>query len=1496
MTTQIEGYRLSPQQERLWILQENDSSHPYRVQIQVRIEGNLDLEILKVALKKVIDRHEILRTKFHCLSGMTVPLQAIDLDCDYNLSELDLSSAETKVEQLWQQLKAKPFNLGQAALLSVILAKQTSNQHTLLLSLPAVCGDAKTLTNLVKEIGEVYAVISQGKELEDEEALQYADLAEWLSDLLEDEETAEGRNYWLKQDFSNVVRFRLPQEKRSPKKQSFKPQIETLIIEPELVDKISNLAEKYHTSIADFCSTCWQILLWRLGDCSQVIIGDRGNYRDKYEELETALGLLAIHFPLKRNLAAESSFQEVWQQTRDLIQETKELQEYFVPEDLNISGDGFPYTFSFVKDSSSYQINDFNFVTERQYECLTRFKIKLVCRQQDNRLLVDFYYDRNYFDLETITRIKEQWKALVVDAVANPKAAIGSLNILGEKERQQLLIDFNQTKSNFEPVLCIHKLFKAQVEKTPNAIAIAFEDKQLTYAELNNLADRLAKYLKKLNVGSEVLVGLEAEKDLTTIIGILAILKAGGAYLPLEPKLPKERQEYMIGDAQAALILTQEKIKDICLAEDSNAEDLYKDIALDNEVNIDNLAYVIYTSGSTGKPKGVAVEHQQLFNYTNAISEQLQLEHGANFAMVSTFAADLGNTAIFPTLCGGGCLHIIADDCVKDPNAFADYCRDRDIDYLKIVPSHLAALLSSDRPETLPHQCLVLGGEPLSQKLVEKIQKLAPKCKIINHYGPTESTVGILTYLVKKNSVKQNTATVPIGRPLANNQVYVLDSEQKLVPIGVTGELYVGGANLTRGYLNQSQLTAERFIENPFSNKPEDRLYKTGDLVRYLPDGDIEFIGRIDNQIKLRGFRIELGEIEAALNQYSTVETAIVLVREDRRLIAYLMTTEKTGLETEKLPSFLAKQLPDYMIPNVFVCLESFPLTANGKIDRQALPAPEDIIDSQTSFVPPKTPTEKILVDIWCQLLNLEEVGVRDNFFELGGDSIICIQVIAKAKQAGLTLTPAQLFQHQTIAELAKAANTVETISAEQGLVTGKVFLTPIQKRFFEQNIPNPHHWNQSVLLEVKETLDKTFLEKAIATLLKHHDALRSRYQKKEQEWSQIIDSTDNNIPLTCLDLSDLSESEQKNTIESTANKLQTRLNLATGSLLQVAWFNLGTYKLDRLLIIVHHLAIDGVSWRILLEDLETIYRQQTLPAKTTSFKQWSSQLNNYAQSKELPAQKQYWLEKIAKPCINLPVDNHTENNAIADTKIISVTLSQAETKALLQEVPQVYQTQIDDVLLTALVQGFEQWTGYPYLLVDLESHGRDATFTDLDLSRTVGWFTSIFPARLVLKDNVSPGEALKAIKEQLISIPNRGISYGILRYLNEDSAIKALPQPQVIFNYLGQFDQVTSESALWSIAKENKGLGRNPQAERAYLLEINGLIVGGKLRFDWTYSEKIHHRETVLTTASVCLQKLKELITHCQSNDVGSYTPSDFPDANLNQADLDRLMSKLGS
>ena len=1020
------------------------------------------------------------------------------------------------------------------------------------------------------------------------------------------------------------------------------------------------------------------------------------------------------------------------------------------------------------------------------------------------------------------------------------------------------------------------------------------------------------------NISSPSLVGLMASQRPGLLIGMLGILKSGSGFVPIDPDHPVERINFIIGDCRIKVLVTEEKYLAKALEISRSSSSLKHIICLDqamkdasnldgvkvfdcddyaseepaekpSDVEPDQLAYVIYTSGSTGAPKGVPITHRNLSPLLCWSKDYFSFGEHTKVLQNLNYCFDFGVFELLTTLLFGGTLHFLDKD---DFSAVPGYINGHGINTIHSTPSLFRSILSfGDKLEGL--EVLHLGGEALTGNMVDEIfDKVGAGCVLYNGYGPTEATINCSIFEVGNRAIwkEKALANIPIGKASASNLLYILDKDCKPVPVGVPGELHVGGIGLASGYLNRAELTAEKFIELQIGDwggqSPAPiRLYKTGDLARYLPDGSIEFLGRNDHQVKIRGLRIELGEIEAVLAQHPAIEEAVVLALPElpglpgledapgnKRLAAYLVSNQEAAPAIGELRGFLQQRLPAYMAPAAYVWLKALPLTPNGKLDRRALPdVGADLRVCPAALVAPRTPKEQTLAAIWKQILGREQLGVEDDFFEMGGDSMRIIHLVARARQSGLALTPAQVFQHPTIAGLAEVAGVSQAAQAEQDRVTGPVPLTPIQHFFFERQSIDPHHWNWAFLREAPLKLDPALLTATFRHLLAHHDALRLRFQQTAGGWRQVNAEMDETVPLKVIDLSGLAAAAQKEAVGSAATALQGSLNLESGPLLRVAYFELGEERNDRMLLIFHHLVVDVISTRILMEDFQTVYQQLSrgeavrLPAKTTSFREWSRRLSEHAQSAEIRQELSYWVEAVSAEAPALPRDYPGGDNNEASAALVSTALSAAQTRALLQEMPAATGVQMQEILLTALARSCARWTGQGRLLVEVEGHGREDILEGVDLSRTVGWFTSFYPALLDLSRAAHAGEALRIVQARMQGIPRRGIGYGLLRYLCEDEEVRkrmnALPRAEVNFNYLGQLDQQTAEAAPLRGAQEYKGPERSLRGQRSYPLYVVGSVRGGVLRMHWNYSANLHKQNTIERLASGFDEELRSLI-----------------------------------
>ena len=1032
----IEGFRPSRQQQGLWLRQQHDHSPAYRARCAVLIRGQLDQSILKRTIESLFVRNEILRTTFDFLPGMSMPLQIIKAEAEphideYDLSDLDPQSQADKIENLFSGLSESTTA---AESPYVALARLSDSSHTFILDLPALCADASTLANIVEELQLLYNAVLQGEDVSDE-VFQYAQFSEWQNEFLKESDAEASERFWQEHQALTTTAQQLPCEMRPNGKTIFKPKMCETVIRAEITSGIDKLAIEFGVRHESFLLSCWQTLLWRLMRQSPIVIGNLFDGRN-FEELHRALGPFAQILPVTASLQGHTTFADLLRQTEEALCSASEWQNYPGSEQYDLIVDdaaeqpGLPFCFEYGHQNVSPQGDGPSFSLYKRYACSYRFKIKLTCFRQGDSLTVQLHYDPDFYRPQDVEKLTRQLLTLIESANTTPIAPIEELNMLCEAERLAVLFEFNDTKKHYSTDRLVFQLFEQQAEQTPEAVAVVFDEQRLTYRELNERANQLAHYLRTKGVGPEVLVGLCVERSVEMVIGLLGILKAGGAYVPLEPALPKERLAFLVANSQVAMLLTQqhlltsiptELVPVVCIDSGCEAISAQSKENPTSGVSGANTAYVIYTSGSTGAPKGVVVEHNQLLAYMQAIVDRLDLRDQTNFALLSTFAADLGHTVTFPALCTGGCLHVFSQDRATDPQYVWNYFIRQEIDCVKIVPSHLSMLLAS-ATATLPLRHLILGGETTPWKLIERINELAPQCRVSNHYGPTETTVGAVSGCAQRDGEDASSA-VPLGRPIANVQVFIL--KDNLVPacIGEAGELYIGGHGVSRGYLKEPALTAEKFIPHPYSNEPGKRLYRTGDRARYLTNGRIQFIDRVDQQVKIRGFRVELGEIESTLLKYEMVKEAVVILRRDEdadeQLVAYVVGTQRQPLSSSELRTFLQTRLPDYMVPSTFVQLDRMPLTPNGKINRQDLPEPTRAREG--NYVAPRTAVEEMLCGIWSEVLKLPEVGIYDEFFDLGGHSLLGTQVVTRVQEDfGVEISLRTFFDSRTVAQLSE--------------------------------------------------------------------------------------------------------------------------------------------------------------------------------------------------------------------------------------------------------------------------------------------------------------------------------------------------------------------------------------------------------------------------------------------------------------------------------------------
>ncbi len=1525
-------YELSPLQHgMLFHTLSAPHSGMYIIHVRWDLGGRFAVDTFTRAWQQVSDRHSILRTAFYWedLGDIGKPLQVVFRHVPVPLTELDWRhyTAKQQQEQLESFLQAdrvRGFELTAPPLLRLTLFRLADERYHLLWSFHHLLLDGWSFPLLIKEVFSTYEALCQELLPVNTSVRPYRDYIAWL----QQQDQAETEIFWrgLLADIESPTPLgvdRTPHVVTTNEQQSTEHAELNSTLSQATTQRLQAVARQHSLTLNTVLQGAWALLLSRYSRQETVVFGVTSTGRTaNLPGIESMIGLFINTLPTKVHVPAQTSLLP-WLQEIQVQQAEQRQFEYSSLAQVQ-SWSGLPHGTSlfesiFVFENYPIDVtltNTSNGLWAQRIRSMERTNYPLtVVAVPGSQLTLRLNYHCDRFAPETITRMMGHFQTLLEEIAVNPERSLGMFSLLTDDELRQVKI-WNATTTAYPRSLCIHTLVEAQVERTPDTIAIVAGDVHLTYTELDRRANQLTYVLRQHGVGPEICVGTYAERSPELIIAFLAILKAGGAYVPLDTTYPLSRIRFLLEDTGIALLLTQrhllnhlpqEQTKIICVDEELPLIFAHNTLALPPSMTSEQLAYVIYTSGSTGTPKGVGITHQAIARLI-CETHYVHLTSAEVIAQASTAAFDAATFEIWGALVHGARLVLFDKEVILTPHMLRRQLRQEEVSTLFLTTAifNQIAQHTPDAFSTLHY--LLFGGEAVDVRWVRTILTHGKPKHFLHVYGPTESTTYASWYDIQE--IAPNATTIPIGTPLTNTQLYVLDHHGQLAAVGMPGELCIGGDGLARAYLQRPALTAEKFVPHPFSDIEGTHLYRTGDLVRWQPDGNIEFLGRLDQQIKLRGFRIELGEIEQTLLRCPGVQGAIVFLHdqplEHKRLIAYIVSYEPT-LTSQAVRDYLLTYLPEFMIPAFFVFLDALPLTANGKVDRHALPAFQiEEASADHEIAEPRTETEEILLQIWQQVLGLERIDIHDNFFSVGGDSILSIQIVARARQANLSLTPRQVFLAPTIAELALscASSPSSQIQTKQEPDVGPVPLTPIQCWFFEKNRHYPHHFNQAMLLRPRQALQRAALELAFHFLHLHHDALHLRFSvNTAKQWQQtIVDSKD--IPATSvqtIDLSTLSTHEQRVQLERLATQAQASLHLTHGPILRALFIDLGAAD-TRLLIVIHHLAVDSVSWRILLEDLQQIYTQivQNQPVqlaqKTTSFRQWSYWLSEYAQSPELIREKDYWTTTVAsyKPS-PLPIEILAGENTVASTNSITVSLSQEETYSLLHRVAEVYHTQINDLLLTALAQCLMRWLGKNEVLIGLEGHGREDIAAGVDLSRTVGWFTSLYPVHLKIAEHFSLSSTIKSIKEQLRAIPYNGIGYGLLRYLNQNeqvrNSLQVLPHPEVSFNYLGQLDQMQAEHSLFTFAPESVGLSTYPEDERTHLLVINCAISDRQFHCTWSYSLHRHSIGTIQKLATTFIEALRTILAHCQHEDAGGYTPSDFPLALLTQTQIDAAL-----
>ncbi|MFF2073697.1 non-ribosomal peptide synthase/polyketide synthase [Kitasatospora sp. NPDC058162] len=1478
----------------------------YVNQVQLVLTGVTDPAALAEAWQRTADANPVLRTRLSW-QDTAEPLQVVHRRAVLPVARHDWTDrpaeqVEADTARLLAADREAGIDLAAGPLMRLSLVRLAPDRVRLVWTFHHVLLDGWSAAQVFDEVCERYAALSAGLPPRPVERAPFADYLRWLSG----QDQAQAERHWRDTLAGFPAPTELPRDRRPDGAHRASSSAKVRIdLGAELSERLRDTARQAGLTVNTVLQGAWALLLSRYGGGEDVVFGTIVSGRPaELPGVTSMVGLFINALPTRVRIDGRRPLGEWLRELQGAQSEARRYDSVSLAQlqtwselpggtalfESLVVFENYPF------DAGALTRHGLAVETESVLEP-TSYPLSVVVAPGES-IAIDLDHDPAAFDTATVQGLGASLRTLLAGMAAGLGRPAAELPLLATESGRELVGRLGGAVTD-PPEGTLPEAFARQAARTPDAPAVRSGDTLLTYRELDEQSNRLARLLIAAGAGPERFVALALPRTAELVVALLAVLKSGAGYLPVDPGHPAERIGFLFEDVRPEAVIT-----------DSGAgrrlpEGPFARIVLDDPACVARLAaargdaldvqersapllpghpaYVIHTSGSTGRPKGVVVAQASVLALTDWAAREFTGRGLAHVLAATSLNFDVSVFEIFSPLLSGGCVELL-----RDLLALAERPGPRRAGLVGAVPSALGGLLADNAVE-LTADTVLLAGEALPARTVRQVREAVPGCRVLNVYGPTEATVYATAAVCDPADPDRDP---PIGRPVGGARAHVLDGRLRPVPVGAPGELYLAGTGVARGYLRRPALTAARFLPDPFG-PPGARMYRTGDLVRWTADGELRYLGRADDQVKVRGFRIELGEVEAALARHPRVAAAAARVVEQdghRRLVGYAVAREGALPDPAEWRAFLGQSLPDHLVPALVVPLERLPLGATGKLDRRALPVPRRHTPTASGARPPRTDTERTLAAIWSEVLGVPEVGAEDNYFALGGDSILGIRIVSAARRAGLALTPRHLFAHQTLAELARAAEESPNAPgiAEQGPVTGDAPLTPVQHWLFDTLDGDPARLTQSLAFRLAADTDEQLLREALAAVLARHDALRLRYRPLgDGRWHQYGTAPGPAPELPTHHLADAAE------FEALRGELAGAFDLAAGPLLRAALCRLADDPHPVLLLAAHHLVVDAVSWRLVLEDLDTAHRalrdgrRPDLGPKTTSFRAWAERLTAHTAAGGFDGELAHWQRPEGAVDTTLPTDLDGADTAAVEESL-TVALDAEQTGRLLQDVPGAYRTRINDVLLCALGRVLARWTGRDRVAVALEGHGREELLDGVDLSRTVGWFTAVYPVVLDVPRAADTGTVLKAVKENLRAVPHGGLGYGALRHLRRAPGLPALPQ--LSFNYLGRQDRTSAPGGLLHAPYGPLTGGLDAAARRPHLLDVLGRVADGRLEFTWSYSRERHHRATVERLAAELLAELREIVRHCAEPGAGGRTPADFPLARLDQAAVDRL------
>lgn len=1435
-------YPLTPTQKGIYL--ENESSElnlAYNIPSILYFDKKIDYTKTKQIINILVNRHEALRMYF-----------------TINRGEIRLKIAETIVPPIvYKKMENKadikkyvnsfksPFILNHAPLFRIHFLEIKNDKTLLLFDMHHIIIDGISINILIKEFSQLY----NGEHLPTIKRT-FSDYLLWREYNKNNDFFKNQKEYWkdILSNFSEVVSLKecFPIKKTK----NYKGKKLKCTLNNNELEKIYKFCEKNGVTLFMFLNSIFTILLYKITYNRKVCIGTPVSGR-RMSEFQDVVGLFINTLPIITQIDPDGQYYEHLENTKKIVIAAFDNQEFSIEEMVEEFGlkrdecGNVLFNVMLVLQNMDKEILNIKDTSARFYDLYyqtSKYELSYIVNETDGYLDFEIIYNSDLFDEEAILQMFKQYKFIIKQVVRDQNISINQIQILSKKEKREL-IDFHSFKKEYPKNKTIIELFYEQVEKTPNNIAI-IDSQKMTFMSLNIESNKLANYLINKGVKINDVVAVLLPRSVDYIIAILAILKVGGTYLPIDIDYPENRVQYMINDSATKYLICNNNnflVDNIININD----DVFLDVSHEEDITVrgssEDLMYIIYTSGSTGKPKGVGIKNYSVVNHIYWGIEFICQNKNEVFPLITSMAFDLTVLSIFCPLLSGGTICIYNDKANKSALEIA--FQKNEITVIKLTPTHLKIV------EDLNLYCsslkiIVAGGEEFERDLAYKIfKRYKGEIRIINEYGPTEATVGTTVYEYSIDE-RNKYPIMPIGKPIYNMKVYILDKKLNLVPKGRVGEIYIGGEGLSSGYINDEELTKKKFINNPFEEN--ELIYKTGDLGKYLFDGNIQFIERIDNQVKINGYRIETKEIESILKSYPNVAEAVVKLFKEKNnsfLVAYV--NGNCALEKNKIVEYLKKYLPIYMVPTHFEFLESFPITINGKIDLGKLNySYNDILKNNKKIIEPSEDKNmKIICRIFENRLGIKDIGLEDNFFELGGDSIKAIQVVSDLNQYGITINLKDIFSQQTIGDVIDQAKYIVQ-NFDNSEVTGYAPLTPIQCRFFKNSFKNKNHFNQSVLLYTNKKINKTHFVKALNYVIKHHDGLRMKFHMNKEKIVQYCSKY-------CEDLFSLKEVDIPNNvniikfIEELVDLEHKKMDIQNGDIIKVSIFS--NSKEEYISIIIHHLVIDMVSWKIFLEDLNQSYKQLTdgkeilLKNKSTSIIKWAKILNKYYDEKVLLKEIEYWKE-VTSNANKIPEDYAINERLEINARKKRFFIEKDDTTLLLGLSFEKCKININVILLTIFAKTVNDTYGINSFLINLEGHGREEITDDIEISRTVGWFTTHYPFEIKYDSTISIEENFNINQKNISNVPKNGIGYNVIKYSEKCSSFDHV-NPQVSFNYFGFLNE---NEDIFKLIDSNFGKCIADDYNHEYAIRLTSYIQSGQLFFDIEYDKNEYELSTI--------------------------------------------------